>query len=229
MASFDDLFHRMRCSLHPQLRHYSPESLKDPYEFRYQLDYWNIPESFRRECDAAFQATGTTGYYTWKSKCVFSFNSLTPPSAHAVLLRNIFVPKEHRGKHYCTEALSQIARIAECSATCILAIVNPFEMCSEAHGTEAAIDALHRSLHGIWYVSDETAKQAMHGRLKKAGFRTCDLRGITPYLGNNVPVGDQWIFVPDSVDQSFLADISSLLVNEGVDDSRMKQTAIECG
>lgn len=227
MGYFDDILLRLRCSLHPQLRHYAPELLKDPADFRHQLDYWNLPESFRRECNAAFQATGTTGYYSWNSKCVFSFDSLTPPSPHAALLRNIFVPKEYRGQHCCTEALSQIVRVAESSATCILAIVHPFELCTEKDGIEAAIDALHRSLTGLSYVSSETAKQAMNARLKKAGFLNCDLRSTMSDDGAaTIPVKQQWIFVPKNVAQPFLTEISSRLVNEVGDDSGLKQTAI---
>lgn len=228
MGIFDDLFRQMHCSMHPQLRHYSPESLKDPAELRHQLDYWSLPESFRKECDEAFQATGTTGYYSWNSRCLFSFDSLTPRSPHAALLRNIFVPKEYRGQHCCTEALSKIVHVAESSATCILAIVHPFEICTEhLDDLKSAIDALHRSPHGISYVSNETATRAMNARLRRAGFRNCDLRStMSDHGATTIPVTHQWIFVPQSVHPSFLSQISSRLVNEVGDESGTKQTAI---
>jgi hypothetical protein len=222
MDTFDEFVHRMRCSLHPQLRHYSFASLKDPAAYWHLVDYWNLPESFRRECDNTFQATGTTGYYSWESKCVFSFDSLTPPSPYVALLRNIFVPKEHRGQYCCMEALSQITRVAESSATCILAIVHPFAIHTEKDSIEAAIDALHRTSGGISYVSGETAKQAMNARLKKVGFRNCDVRDSM--LDLTIPVANQWIFVPTSVAPAFLATISDRFVNECVDAAGGKHT-----
>ncbi|NDE17086.1 hypothetical protein EBZ80_19370 [bacterium] len=224
MDSFDDFLHRMRCSLHPQLRHYSYESLKDPDEYTHHLRYWNLPESFRKECGNVFQTTGTVGYFSWKSKCVFSFDCLTPPSPHAALLRNIFVPKEHRGQHCCTATLAEIVRVAESSATCIVAVVHPFEIYTAKEGIAAAIDALHRSSHEVAYVSNEMAQQAMNARLKKAGFRNCDLRDSM--MDITIPLTNQWIFVPSNVDKPFLAGISDRFVNEAVDALGGKQTAI---
>jgi len=224
MDSFDDFLHRMRCSLHPQLRHYSYESLKDPDEYTHHLRYWNLPESFRKECGNVFQTTGTVGYFSWKSKCVFSFDCLTPPSPHAALLRNIFVPKEHRGQHCCTATLAEIVRVAESSATCIVAVVHPFEIYTAKEGSAAAIDALHRSSHEVAYVSNEMAQQAMNARLKKAGFRNCDLRDSM--MDITIPLTNQGIFVPSNVDKPFLAGISDRFVNEAVDALGGKQTAI---
>jgi hypothetical protein len=223
MESFDDFLHRMRCSLHPQLRHYAYESLKDPDEYSHRVRYWNLPESFRKECGNAFQATGTTGYFSWNGKCVFSFDCLTPPSPHAALLRNIFVPKEHRGQHCCTETLAEMVRVAESSATCIVAVVHPFEIYAAKEGITAAIDALHRSSHDVAYVSDETAQHAMNARLRKAGFRNCDLRDSM--MDITIPLTHQWIFVPSNVDQPFLASLTDRFVNEAVDALGGKHTA----
>lgn len=223
MDSFDAFLHRMRCSLHPQLRHYSYESVKDPDEYSYLLRYWNLPESFRKQCGKAFQATGTTGYFSWKGKCVFSFDCLKPPSPHAALLRNIFVPKEYRGQHCCTETLAEIARVAEASATCIVAVVHPFEIYAANKDIAVAIDALHSSAHEVAYVSDETAQQAMNTRLRKARFRNCDLRDSMMDL--TIPLTNQWIFVPSNVDQPFLASLADRFVNEAVDALGGKHTA----
>jgi hypothetical protein len=226
MDSFDHFFHRLHCSLHPQLRHYSPNALSDPADYWHELDYWNLPESFRKECNAAFQATKTSAYFSWEEKCVFSFSTLTPPCPHAALLRNIFVPKPHRGHHYCTQALEQIVRVAESSAVCILAIVHPFEIHSEGCSIDDAIDALHRSAHGISYVSDEAATQAMNTRLKKAGFRNCNLLDSMSDHGiATIPLTHQWLFVPRKVDKSFLAGIAGRFVSEAVDDAAANQTA----
>jgi hypothetical protein len=227
MGTFDDLLYRLHCSMHPQLRHYSANSLKDSGEYRHVLDYWNLPESFRRECEAAFQKTATTAYYSWDERCVFSFGTLTPPCPHAALLRNIFVPKEHRGRRCCKEALSRIANVAEASATCILAIVHPFEIHTESHDLRVAIDALHRSAHGISYLNSKDATQAMNTRLKTAGFLNCDLRdSMSSYGIDTIPITNQWIFIPSTVDKPFLASIASRLVNEAVDDSSSKRLAI---
>lgn len=212
MDSVDDFLHRMRCSLHPQLRHYSYEFLKDPDEYNHHVRYWNLPASFRKECDNAFQATERTGYFSWNGKCIFSFDCLTPPSHHAALLRNIFVRKEHRGQHCCTETLAEIVRVAESSATCIVAVVHPFEIYTDKEGIAAVIDALHGSSYDVAYVSDETAQQAMNARLRKAGFRNCDLRDSM--MDITIPLTNQWIFVPSNVDQQFLASLADRFVNE---------------
>lgn len=218
MDSFDDFIHRLHCSMHPQLRHYSFTALKDPAEYRHHLRYWSLPDSFRAECNKTFQATGTTGYYSWNGKCVFSFDCLLNPCPHAVLLRNIYVPREYRGQHCCTDTLSQITRVAESSGTCIVAIVHPFEISTDHLGLKAVVDALHRSEHGISYVGDKTAKCAMNARLKKAGFCNCDLRdSMSPHGEATIPLTNQWIFLPKSVDQQYLASISKRLVNESVD------------
>jgi hypothetical protein len=154
---------------------------------------------------------------------VFSFDCLTPPSPHAALLRNIFVPKEHRGQHCCTETLAEIVRVAESSATCIVAVVNPFEIFADKGGIKAAIDALHRSTCGVAYVSNETAQQAMNARLKKAGFRNCDLRDSM--MDMTIPLTNQWIFVPNNVDKPFFASLANRFVNEAVDALGGKHTA----
>jgi len=224
MDSSDDFLHQIRCSLHPQLRHYSYESLKDPDEYSHRLRYWTLPESFRKECGNAFQATGITGYFSWNGKCVFSFDCLTPPSPHAALLRNIYVPKRHRGQNCCIGTLAEIVRVAESSATCIVAVVHPFEIYADNDGVAAAVDALHRSTHAFAYVSDETAQQAMNTRLRKAGFCSCDLRDSV--MDITTPLTNQWIFLPQSVDQEFLASISERLVNEVVNGAQDKPTSI---
>lgn len=223
MDSFDAFLHRMQCSLHPQLRHYSYESLKDPVEFSHRLRYWNLPASFLKECSNTFQTAGTTGYFSWNGKCVFCFDCLSPPSPHAALLRNIFVPKEHRGQHCCAETLAEIVRVAEASATCIVAVVHPFEIYTAKEGIAAAVDALHRSAHAVAYVRDETAQQAMNARLRKAGFRNCDLRDSM--MDITIPLTNQWIFVPSNVDQEFLASLADRFVNEAVDATGGKHTA----
>jgi hypothetical protein len=227
MGTFDDFLHRLRCSMHPQLRHYSAESLKDDAEYRHVLEYWNLPESFRRECEATFQGTGTTAYYSWNEKCVFSFSTLTPPCTHAALLRNIFVPKEHRGQHCCTEALSRIVSVAEASATCILAIVHPFEIHAESRDLNAAIDALHRSAYDVSYVSSSGAIDAMNTRLKRAGFVNCDLRdSMSNYGIETIPITRQWIYLPSTLDKPFSASLASRLVNEVVDDAASNRLSV---
>lgn len=217
MGFFDELLHHLRCSLHPQLRHYAPEALRDLDDFRHHLDYWNLPECFRRKCDEAFQKTGTIGYFHWQGRCLFSFDTLSPPCSHAVLLRNVFVPKKHRGKHSCTEALSQIVRVAESCGICILAIVHPFEIRTDKDDIEAGVEALHRSAHDVWYVSSQTAQAAMNARLRKAGFLNFDMRdSMSEHGATTIPLTNQWIFVPQGVDQAFLASIQDRFVNEVV-------------
>lgn len=227
MGISDDFINQLRLSMHPQLRHYSAESLVESGDYTHVRDYWNLPASFRRECESTFQRTGTTAYYGWKKRCVFSFSTLRPPCPHAALLRNIFVPREHRGQRYCTEALSRIVSVAEASATCIVAVVNPFEIHMESGDLEVAIDALHRSAHDVSYVSNKDATKAMNARLKNAGFLNCDLRdSMSSYGIDHIPITSQWIFIPSTVDKPFLASLVSRLVNEAVDDTSSQRLAI---
>jgi hypothetical protein len=220
MVSFDAMIHDLRCSLHPQLRHYSPYSLRDEIHFRRQFDYWNLPESLRQACDDVFQQTGTTGYYGWENKCVFSIDSLSPPCPNVVLLRNIYVLKKYRGQQFCTKTLAQLVQVAESTDICILAIVHPFEIRFDNDTLEGAVDALHRSETGVWYVGDELAQEAMNARLKKAGFRNCDLRDrLSLAAAKRIPLRNQWIFVPKGVDRNFLTSIEFRLVNEEVNES----------
>jgi hypothetical protein len=217
MGTYDDLFHQLRCSMHPLLRHYSAEALNNPANYGHALDYWNVPVTFRRECEKSLESTGITGYFAWKNKCLFSFDSTSPASPHAALLRNIFVPKEYRGQRVCMEALAQIVSAAEAAGTCILAVVHPFDIYGENVGLKAALEALHRTGKGFLHVDDAEPQHAMNKRLRKAGFRNCDLRdSMSEHGGKTIPLTNQWIFVPRSVDTLFLASITDRFVSESV-------------
>ena len=55
----------------------------------------------------------------------------------------------------------------------------------------------------------------MNKRLRKAGFRNCDLRdSMSEHGSKSVPLANQWIFVPRSVDTLFLAGLADRFVNE---------------
>jgi hypothetical protein len=57
----------------------------------------------------------------------------------------------------------------------------------------------------------------MNKRLRKAGFRNCDLRdSMSEHGGKTIPLTNQWIFVPRSVDTLFLASITDRFVSESV-------------
>lgn len=215
MGTYNDIFYQLRCSMHPLLRHFSAEALKDPANFGHDLDYWNVPMAFHRECEKHLEKTRISGYFTWKSKCLFSFGSSLSASPHAALLRNIFVPKEYRGQHICMEALAQILGAAESAGTCIVAVVHPFEIYGENIGLQAALESLHLTGKGFNHVDNAEPQQAMNKRLRKAGFRNCDLRdSMSEHGSKSVPLANQWIFVPRSVDKLFLAGLADRFVNE---------------
>jgi hypothetical protein len=215
MASMDDFFRRLQCSLHPQLRHYCFDSLRDTGHLNQQLDYWNLPDGFRRECERVFLPTGLTGLFALQDKCVFSFDTLSTPCREAVLLRNIFVLRQHRGQHVCTDALVQIVKVAEATSTCILAIVHPFEIDTTEAGVKAVAEVLCGTKEGMAYVGDVRLQNAMNSRLKKAGFRNVDMRDfMSDYGGSSIPLANQWVFVPQSVDPAFLRGIADRFVNE---------------
>lgn len=215
MASMDDFFRRLQCSLHQQLRHYSFDSLRDAGTLSQQLDYWNLPDGFRRECERVFRPTGVTGFFSVKGTCVFSFDPLSPPCREAVILRNIFVLREHRGQHLCTEALDLIVKVAETTSTCILAIVHPFEIETTEAGVKAVAEVLCGAKEGMAYVNTPSLQAAMNSRMSKAGFRNIDMRDfMSDYGSSSIPLANQWLFVPVGVDQAFLRGISERFVNE---------------
>jgi hypothetical protein len=215
MGEYENLFHQIRCSMHPLLRHFSQESLKDPAKYGQALDYWNLPVAFRRECEKRFDSTSIPGYFQWKGKCLFSFDSLSFSGSHAALLRNIFVPKENRGQRVCKEVLAQITGVAESTGTCILAVVHPFEIHGSSIGLKGAIEVLHGTGTGFAHVEDKEPQIAMNQRLRMAGFRNYDFRdSMSEHGSKSIPITNQWIFVPHSVDKLFLAGISDHFVNE---------------
>lgn len=215
----DDFLHLARCSLHPQLRHYSSNVLQDRGIFSHLSSYWDLPKAFRNHCDEAFDQTGPTGYLSWDGKCVFSFEGISTFGAYSALLRNLYVPRAYRGQGVCNDTLSQIALVAESSRTCVVAIVHPFEISGIATCLEAAIEAMHGMSSAISYVSDPNLQIAMNGRFKKAGFRNCDLRDTMSDSGAaTIPLANQWIFVPTGVAPSLLASIADRFVNEGRDE-----------
>lgn len=215
MTSMDNVFRRLHCSLHPQLRHFCFDVLRKAGRLEQQLDYWNLPDGFRRECERKFLPTGVTGFFALKDKCVFSFDTLSTPCREAVLLRNIFVLKQHRGQHVCTDALEQIVGVAEATSTCVLAVVHPFEIDTSEAGVKAVAEVLCGMREGMAYVGDHSLQAAMNGRLKKAGFRNCDMRdSMSHYGASSIPLANQWICVPRSADQVFLRGIADRFVNE---------------
>jgi hypothetical protein len=215
MASKDDFFRRLECSLHQQLRHYSFDCLRESGNLSQQLDYWNLPDGFRRECERMFCPTGVTGFFSMRGTCVFSFDTLSTPCREAVILRNIFVLREHRGQHLCTEALAQIVKVAEASSTCILAIVHPFEIHTDQAGELGIVEVLRGTNEGLTYQNHPDLQNAMNSRMMKAGFRNIDMRDFMATEGSDsIPLANQWIFVPQSVDQAFLRGISDRFVNE---------------
>lgn len=219
MTKIDEYIHLIRCSNYPQLRHFSSDTLEDEETCSHLLGYWSLREEFRNECRRFFTEARTLGYFTWREKCAFSFTNSSQLSPHAALLRNIFVPRPLRGQNACGDTLSQIVKIAEATGICIVAVVHPFELSASASSLESAIDAMHGGPDGNWYVSDPILQSAMNGRFRKAGFVNFDLRvAMSPHGATTIPLENQWMFVPQTVDQSFRASISGSFVNECSDE-----------
>ena len=136
----------------------------------------------------------------------------------AVLIRLLYVTRQHRNKGIALRLIRSLTEIAEQTGCCLLAVSSPFERLGDAKPKETVQEVAKDFVNSAVYVSTilgedryRGLQQRMGRRFQQAGFGQIDMCEL---IGdqNRCPPKHCWIYVPTTVDQEFHRAIKHRLI-----------------